>query len=126
MYTVVLTAGKAAFEAENLSDDLLVTKITNLLSKIHGNGAISRPNRYIVTRWGKDRFSRGSHSCGDLQDRAILNKSVGGKLFFAGEATSKDPNTTEGAYRSALRVCGEVLDQFLGPLPRRWDNYPPL
>lgn len=63
----------------------------------------------VCTRWGKDPLARGSYSSvavGALgaEDYDIIAESIGGRLFFAGEATSsKYPATMHGAFESGLR-----------------------
>jgi monoamine oxidase len=113
-----MIAGEDAFQAEDLSDDDLVTKITDILCTIHGKEPVPRPRQFIVTRWGKDPFSKGSHSYGSRDDRDTLSKPVNG-VFFAGEATSKNHhNTTVGAFRTGLRAAAEIKEWFIGP-PKR-------
>jgi hypothetical protein len=82
----------------------------------------------VVTRWGSDPMAYGSYSSvavGALggEEYDILGESVGGRVFFAGEATSKKhPATMHGAFLSGHR---EVRAPLLGshdPVQRR----PPL
>lgn len=72
------------------------------------------PVQTICTRWGNDPFSYGSyshvrvHSSGSHYD--VLAESVGNRLFFAGEATSrKYPATMHGAFLSGLREASRIL-----------------
>ena len=63
----------------------------------------------VCTQWGKDEMARGSYSSmavGALggEDYDLLAESVGERVFFAGEATSrKYPATMHGAFYSGVR-----------------------
>ena len=75
---------------------------------------IPNPLDYQVTRWGADPFARGSYSfnaVGALPEmRDQLGASLGGKLFFAGEATERHyASTVHGAYLSGVRAAKEVV-----------------
>jgi monoamine oxidase len=51
----------------------------------------------------------------------ILAKPVVGRLFFAGEATSREhAATVHGAYLSGLRAAAEALASEYGKGPRRF------
>lgn len=72
------------------------------------------PIQSICTRWGSDPFSYGSYSHVPVQssgsDYDILAESVGGRLYFAGEATIRQhPATMHGAYLSGLREASNIL-----------------
>ena len=64
-----------------------------------------------MTRWSSDPWSLGSYSyraTGD--DRDVLAQTERSRLFFAGEATSRQfPATTHGAYLSGLRETEKIL-----------------
>lgn len=71
------------------------------------------PIQSICTRWGTDPLSYGSyshvsvHSSG--KDYDILAENVGNRLFFAGEATSRQfPATMHGAFLSGLREASRI------------------
>ena len=69
----------------------------------------------VCTQWGKDEMARGSYSSmavGALggEDYDLLAKSVGERVFFAGEATSrKYPATMHGAFYSGVREVRQGL-----------------
>ena len=62
----------------------------------------------VATRWGKDEMAFGSYSSipvGSLggEDYDLMAESTG-RLFFAGEATTKQyPATMHGAFASGMR-----------------------
>lgn len=117
---ISLMAGDAAHQAEARTDVDLVAEVTRELSKIFKDSVVPDPLETIVTRWGKDRFARGSYSYvgassqpGDYEAMAAPI----GNLHFAGEATcATHPATVHGAYISGLRAAFEVIDDLLGPI----------
>ena len=117
---ISLMAGDAAHEAERRSDADLVAEVTAELAKIFKLASVPSPVETVVTRWGKDRFARGSYSYvgatsvpGDYEAMATPY----GNLHFAGEATcATHPATVHGAYISGLRAASEVIDDLLGPI----------
>ncbi len=63
--------------------------------------------------WGTDPWARGSYSCalpGRADDRAALAASVEDRLFFAGEACSRDDySTAHGAYRTGVAAAEQAI-----------------
>ena len=105
--------GKYAIEIEKYSDDQIVKKVMKILTNIYGN--ISNPIDIIITRWYQDKFSYGSYSYLKVgatpTDYENLAQPLDNKLFFAGEATSKDyPATIHGAFLSGKRVVNEIVN----------------
>jgi monoamine oxidase len=110
---VGMLAGSAALHSERLSDKELVESTMRSLRKMYGD-AIRDPIASFVTRWASDPFARGSYSYlrkgAHLEDYDLLAESVDHRLFFAGEATSREhPSVTHGAYLSGIRAASEVL-----------------
>ncbi|KAI9894666.1 MAG: hypothetical protein M1814_002022 [Vezdaea aestivalis] len=117
---VAVMAGDAAFDAERTSDQAIVQDATHILRKIFSPQEVTEPSETIITRWSRDRFSRGSYSYVAAQAHAddydAMAKPVG-NLFFAGEATCASyPATVHGAYLSGLRAASEVLTSLIGPI----------
>jgi len=117
---IALMAGDAAHQAESTSDSLLIEEVTQQLVKMFKPASIPSPSEVIVTRWGKDRFARGSYSYVGAQARPddydAMARPVG-NLHFAGEATcGTHPATVHGAYLSGLRAASDVVDSMLGPI----------
>lgn len=107
-------AGKRAREAEALTDEQVVASAMGWLQQAFG-ADVPAPVAWQRTRWAADPFAWGSYSYvakgSTLADVEALAAPVGGRLFFAGEATTtKDPATVHGAYRSGLRAAEEVLE----------------
>ena len=87
-----------------------------LLTGIYNPKGVDVPDpiQTICTRWGGDPFSYGSYSHVRVQssgnDYDILAENVGGRLFFAGEATTRQyPATMHGAFLSGLREASRIL-----------------
>ena len=77
--------------------------------------AVPRPSGIERSAWSSDPFSRGAQSYlapgATPQHRDDLAKPVGGRVFFAGEATSADlAGSVLGAQQSGARAAAEVLD----------------
>ena len=117
---IALIAGEAALEAEQQADRELVSQCVDQLRNVFGPDRVTTPLETIVTRWGSDRFARGTYSfvAANAQpvDYDCLAKPIG-NLFFAGEATcGTHPATVHGAYLSGLRAASETLDSIIGPI----------
>ncbi|KAI1433761.1 vacuolar protein sorting 33A-like protein [Xylaria sp. CBS 124048] len=117
-----LMAGEAGFETEHTNNDELVAEATEVLRRVFGNG-VPQPVHSIVTRWGSDRFTRGSYSSAGptmhIDDYETMAQPVG-NLFFAGEhTTSTHLATVHGAYLSGLRAASEI------PVPLVLPKEPP-
>ncbi|KAL7901435.1 Sec1-like protein [Trichoderma sp. SZMC 28014] len=116
---IALMAGDAGFDTEHTSNDSLVAEATEILRSVFGKD-VPYPVEAVVTRWGSDRFARGSYSSAapDMQpdDYNIMAQSTG-NLFFAGEHTiGTHPATVHGAYLSGLRAASEILEAMIGPI----------
>ncbi|XP_031502678.1 lysine-specific histone demethylase 1 homolog 2-like [Nymphaea colorata] len=114
---IALVAGEAAITFESTDPTHSLHRVLSVLRGIYSPRGIEVPNpiQTICTRWGSDPLSCGSYShvrvgsSGDDYD--ILAENVGdGRLFFAGEATSRQyPATMHGAFLSGLREASHVL-----------------
>ncbi|KAI0136701.1 flavin-containing amine oxidoreductase [Xylariales sp. AK1849] len=116
---LALMAGDAGYDTEHSKNDELVAEATEVLRSVYG-GKVPQPVHTVVTRWGSDKFSRGSYSCAgpsmQPDDYNTMARPIG-NLFFAGEhTTGTHPATVHGAYLSGLRAASEVIDTMLGPI----------
>ncbi|WP_244635749.1 flavin monoamine oxidase family protein [Chthonobacter albigriseus] len=91
---------------------------TDELAGLFGEAIRGRLRVVAATAWASDPLARGSYSAalpGRADERARLAAPVDGRLFFAGEATSRhDFSTAHGAYRTGVRAAEEAL-AGLGP-----------
>ena len=117
---IALMAGDAAHEAEGISDAELVAGVTQDLALMFRQNPVRVPIETVVTRWGNDRFARGTYSyvgaTSQPGDYEAMARPVG-NLHFAGEATcGTHPATVHGAYISGLRAAAEIIDEMIGPI----------
>lgn len=107
------TAGEHARFLLSLSEEEAISHVRHALDAMFGRPT-PRPIAYRVTHWGRDPFSRGAYSYVPLgasgADYDALAEPVGERLFFAGEATSREhPSTVHGAYFSGLREAARLV-----------------
>ena len=100
-------------EIEAWSDDRVVESAMQTLKTIFG-AKLPQPVGYQITRWGKDPFAAGAYSYNAYGStpamRDTLAQPLGNRLFFAGEATSKDHfGTAHGAYMSGMKAAKDVF-----------------
>lgn len=105
-------AGPVADALEGWSDRQQVAAAMASLRQLHG-AAIPEPTGVQITRWRQDPFAFGAYSYPALGSspamRDQLARPIGGRLFFAGEATSADAfGTVHGAYLSGLRAAAAI------------------
>lgn len=110
---MAFTGGSFAREIEQLSATQISDRIMQVLRRSYGQH-IPEPENLIITRWSQDPFAFGSYSYipvgGDSSDRDLLAEPVNQRLFFAGEATSREyPSTVHGAYLSGIRAAQRLL-----------------
>lgn len=115
---IALMAGEAAHQAEKSTDAEILSEVNLQLRNIFKDKDVPDPLETIITRWGQDRFARGSYSHVAAHalpgDYDLMAKSTG-NLYFAGEATcGTHPATVHGAYLSGLRAAKEVLESIIG------------
>ena len=127
---IALMAGESAYYAEKASDAVLVAQCLEQLRNCFGRSNVPQPIESIVTRWGSDRFARGTYSYVAAEARPgdyDLIAAPISNLFFAGEATcATHPATVHGAYLSGLRAAHEVYESFVGPIAIPGTLVPPV
>jgi monoamine oxidase len=106
-------AAKRGREIESMTDQQIVEDAMKALRRVFGK-TIPNPVDSLITRWASDPFSRGSYSFNALgstpKDRDTLAEPVSNRIFFAGEASSKDHfGTAHGAVLSGIRAADEIL-----------------
>ena len=123
---VFMYGGSFAAELESWKDSEIVEDCLNVLERIVGK-AVPEPVDYIVTRWGKEQFSRMSFTfippgvdgpkqlrvmSESLYDPVDAEKPL---IMFAGEHTTPyHPSTLHGAFLSGIREAYR-LDLHVDP-----------
>ncbi len=84
-----------------------------ILRAVQG-GPIPKPTRVVITRWGRDPFTRGSYSYIKIgsspADQDALAAPVAGRLLFAGEASSAARfGYADGAFSTGIREAKRLL-----------------
>lgn len=97
---------------EKESDAAIKSRALSILKTIFG-AKVPAPTGVMITRWRRDPFARGAYSYVPVGEHAkgyeTLAEPVGGRVFFAGEATHRNyPTTVHGAYLSGLREAKRV------------------
>jgi monoamine oxidase len=115
------TGGRLARQLESSTDAEVAEWATRVIRDMFG--AAPKPRKIEHTRWGQDPFTKGSYSYiavgSTPADIESLAEPVGGRLFFAGEATYRYHWAgAHGAYASGLREAAPLLGDP-SVLPRR-------
>ena len=116
------TAGRFADSLEQAGTDASVEFLVEHLKAVFGNRiADCLTDRVIVTAWRSDPWTLGAYSAprpGQAHQREILARPIGARLFFAGEATTRDTFATcHGAYLTGRRAMGEIAAVLGAPDP---------
>ncbi len=106
-------AGGYARWMEQQEEARVRARVTAILRTMFGR-ALPEPTGFLRTRWIADPWTRGSYSFvpvgADAELRDRLAEPVGGRLYFAGEATSRRyPATVHGAYLSGVREAERIV-----------------
>jgi monoamine oxidase len=105
--------GSFARQLEDAGNGALAAQSIDEIAAFFGNDFRRKLKPLAESRWAHDPFARGSYSHalpGHAGDRAVLATPVDGRLFFAGEATSRNFfSTAHGARDSGERAAGEVV-----------------
>ena len=119
-YVVGGTVGRFAAGLERSGQAASVEFLVEHLKAVFGgrvSGCVT--DRVIATTWQGDPWTLGSYSAagpGQAHQRAILARPVDDRLFFAGEATSRDFfSTCHGAYLTGQRAIDEIAVVLRGP-----------
>jgi monoamine oxidase len=110
-------SGRAAAKLDREADDeIVVDAALTSLRRMFGR-RIPDITGYQFTRWLSDPWAGGSYSYAHVGssngDRAVYAEPVGGRVFFAGEATATtDYGTVHAALLSGHRVAHDVHAEF--------------
>lgn len=122
-----LVSGREAVACEWLSPEDVVQEVMETLRTMFSAIHVPHPTRWKTTKWGSDRFSRGSYTflgpgttdadfhilqspCNGNGDGILLEGSETMRLFFAGEhTTALHPSMAHGAMLSGIRAAREIF-----------------
>jgi len=98
---------------ESMSDEETFAGAVEVLRTMYGS-SVPEPTRAVRTRWGANPFAFGAYSYNRLgqkvDDRVTLAEPVEDRLFFAGEAASKDRyGCAAGAYVTGLAAADHIF-----------------
>jgi len=110
---VAFNTGRHARALDGRRVDEIRSHMLHVLRAVQG-GPIPDPTNVVITRWGSDPFSHGSYSYIQIgstpADQAALAAPVGGRLLFAGEATSAARyGYADGAMTTGIREAKRLL-----------------
>ena len=124
-----LVAGSAAVSFEAEHPQAAMQRCVEVLRSIFSQQGVTVPDPvdYRCTAWASDPYSLGSYSHVPVgatgEDYDELQRPIGRKLFFAGEATTRThPATMHGALFSGLREAARIAQLWepeRGPQPQR-------
>jgi monoamine oxidase len=111
---VIFTGGDQAARWEKATDAEAIDFGLSRLRQVFGARVDREFSGALVTRWSSEPWILGSYSAaqpGQQHQRRILAEPLGGKLFFAGEATAsaETDGTVAGALESGQRAAEEVV-----------------
>ncbi|HVA13869.1 MAG TPA: FAD-dependent oxidoreductase [Stellaceae bacterium] len=105
--------GRLAMRLEQEGLEAMTRFAIDELAGIFGNDIRARLRPLASSAWGIDPFARGSYSCalpGHAGDREILATPVDERLFFVGEACSRDHfGTAHAAFMTAVGAAQRVI-----------------
>ncbi len=115
---VAMTGGSFARSLEDAPNQVTVDRLMRILRGIFG-ASVPAPTATAMSRWSWNPMAKGSYSHippgGSADAFDLLAEPVADRLFFAGEATSRDhPGTVHGAYLSGLREAERVAERVRG------------
>jgi len=112
---VTFTYGTSAQEKEKLTDSEVATMITDVLKKMFPGleSSVYEPEKVMVTRWFQDPFARGSYSFMKVGATSLdydeMASNIDDRIFFAGEATSKEYlGTAHGSFITGVKAAQEI------------------
>jgi monoamine oxidase len=105
--------GAQAVDLEKGGEAAFFDFARNELVGLYGGDFAPRIAPLALHGWSDDPFARGAYSyalTGHADDRAVLAAPVDGRLFFAGEACSReDYSTAHGAYQTGIAAAEQAI-----------------
>jgi monoamine oxidase len=110
--------GEFARELEREGEAGFANFAIDQLAALMGNDIRKRLELIAASNWVRDPWARGSYSRarpGHADAREVLAATVDQRLFFAGEACSReDFSTAHGAYRSGVVAAEQAISALCG------------
>ncbi len=110
--------GEFARELEQEGEAGFASFAIDQLAALIGNDIRKRLELIAASNWVRDPWARGSYSRarpGHADARQVLAAAVDQRLFFAGEACSRDDfSTAHGAYRSGVVAAEQAISALCG------------
>ena len=110
--------GEFARELEKEGQAGFASFAVDQLAALIGNDIRKRLELIAASSWVRDPWARGSYSRarpGHADARQVLAAAVDQRLFFAGEACSRDDfSTAHGAYRSGVVAAEQAISALCG------------
>lgn len=114
-YIVGVTGGRFADWLERAGVRAAVDHLVARLGRLFGSRIESAIGRHIVTAWGGDPWTLGAYSAclpGQAHQREALAAPVDDRLWFAGEATSREFfSTCHGAYLTGIETVRRIAER---------------
>ena len=115
-HAIGVTGGRFADWLERAGTQASVGYVLESVVKMFGSEISKHLIGHKVTAWRSDPWVKGAYSAcqpGHYHQRARLGESLGGCLYFAGEATSTEFYTTaHGAYLTGISTANDVADRL--------------
>ena len=113
---LVEVAGSFGRELSAKGEAAMVDFAGEWLSSLFGTNVKRAIKRSHATRWNEDEWTLGAMSVagpGNSDARKVLMESIGGRIWFAGEALHETQwGTVPGAWESGTRAAEAVLRKF--------------
>ncbi|WP_155372922.1 FAD-dependent oxidoreductase [Catellatospora vulcania] len=109
---VMLLGGSLGRELETWSDEQVADYSATVVQDLFGPD-VPAPEHISRTGWTANPYARGSYTCIGVdasgKDIGVLAEPVGGRMFFAGEATNGHHwGCVHSAYESGLREAARI------------------
>lgn len=115
---------REAFLLEQCSTSEVIESVTNIIRACLGDISIPYPNKILISKWGADKFSRGSHlHLPNHEGHEIvttLSEPIDGPdqmpaIFFAGDGMCfRHFGTVQAAYVSGVVEAERIIDVVRG------------
>ena len=109
---------RVAEDIELKSNEETLIEVMNLLRRIFSDRQVPEPNRYLITKWNRDEFARGSYSNfavgADQQTSFDLARECHDRIHWAGEHTNYDGTIgcVDSAFESGQREAKRILKRI--------------